>query len=75
MEADVRPGDVHNLDEQRPGLDIKAMEHRGVVPDEWISEGPIRPPHTLNTVHSEVQLLTCDRRQGHEVTRHNYEYV
>lgn len=75
MEADVRPGDVHNLDEQRPRLDIKAKELRRVVPDEWISEGPIRPPRTLNTVHSEVQLLTCDRRQCHKVTRHNFEYV
>lgn len=54
MEADVRPGDVHNLDEQRPGLDIKAMERRGVVPDAWISEGAIRPARTSNTVHSPV---------------------
>lgn len=78
MEADVRPGDLHNLDEQRPRLNIKAMELRGVVPDEWISEGAIRPAHTLNTVHSEVQLLTCDRRQCQRGTTqfwHNFEYV
>lgn len=70
MEADVRPGDVHNLDEQRPRLDIKATK-----PDKWISEGPICPPRTLKMVHSEVQLLTCDTRQGHKMTRHNFEYV
>lgn len=69
----VRPGDVHNLDEQRPRLDIKAIELRGVVPDQV----DIRRTHLSSSdlKHGSFWGATADLWQETGSQSDNYEYV
>lgn len=45
------------------------------LPDRWMSKGTIPPPHTLNTIQSEVQLNCDSKKVPQSLTQCNYESI